>query len=250
MPGIRTCRAWAVVPGNLHPENNTKTDTFKVKGTVLKDAAVRAVLAPTGVIDTGQSVTPEARYANKGIAVASFWTYFSILDSGGVAVYAESLPATVPPGDSTDMEYPEVEFAAFGTYTAACSVAMDGDQNVTNDTKLDTFDVGSVGAADGSFIVLRPSFIVAPNPATSGFLVLSFTGPLDHVTTGPLSLSIFDPSGRQVLESPIAIGLGGPCPTVRQSPIALDLRTVPAGVYMLRVAAGTNTYSQKVVLQH
>jgi len=63
-------------------------------------------------------------------------------------------------------------------------------------------------------------------------------------------LSVYDASGRQVLESPIAIGLGGPCPTVRQSPFALDLRSLPAGVYVLRLAAGTNAYSQKVILQH
>ena len=81
---------------------------------------------------------------------------------------------------------------------------------------------------------------IEPNPCR-GSATLSFTGPLDHSTTGPLSLSLVDASGRLVLESPFAI---------RHSPFALNLRSLPAGVYVLRLSAGTSSYSEKVVLQH
>jgi hypothetical protein len=81
---------------------------------------------------------------------------------------------------------------------------------------------------------------VEPNPCR-GFAALSFTGPLDHSTTGPLSLSLFDAAGRLVLRS--AFG-------VRSSPFRLDLRSMPAGVYVLRLNAGTYTCSEKIILQH
>jgi len=60
------------------------------------------------------------------------------------------------------------------------------------------------------------------------------------LTTGPLTLCICDVTGRMVLQSPIAI---------RQSPFALDLRSMPAGVYLARLEASGFTVSQKFVVQ-
>jgi len=179
LPCIQTCQCFAVVVDDLHPEDNIRVDTFTVRGTIARDAAARALLAPTGVVDTGQTVTPRGRFGNNGVDIASFWTFFSIQDSGGTEVYAESAQAVLNPGDTTDIEYPAVRFTVMGNYTAVCSVAMTDDQNSLNDQVVDTFEVAPVGVADGSFIVPRLSFTVTPNPVTSGFVLLSFTGPLE-----------------------------------------------------------------------
>jgi len=96
------------------------------------------------------------------------------------------------------------------------------------------------GVEAGSFIVHRASFIVTPNPLRGGVATVSFTRPLNHLTAGPLTLCICDVTGRVVLKSPIAI---------RHSPFALDLRSMPAGVYLVRLSADGLTNSQKLVVQ-
>jgi len=97
------------------------------------------------------------------------------------------------------------------------------------------------GVMAGPSVVSRASFTVSPNPVASGFVTLSFAGPLDHLTTRPLAVALFDVTGRVVLKSPIAN---------RHSPLALDLRSMPAGVYVLTVRGARNTvYATKLVVQ-
>jgi hypothetical protein len=235
MPGIWACRASAVVTGDLHPEDNIKADTFTVRGTITKDVDARAVLAPVGVVDTGQTITPKARFGNNGADDASFSTFFSILDSDGAQVYAESSQVMLAAGDSTDIEYPPVKLAVMGSYAAACSVAMDGDQNSTNDCKLDTFEVGATGVAEAPKAPLSYGLSPIANPCR-GQATICFNSPFPT----PYSLSLYDATGRLVHSS---FGL-------RTSPFRLDLRSMPVGVYVLRLNAGTFACSKKIILQH
>jgi len=98
---------------------------------------------------------------------------------------------------------------------------------------------GAIGEPGWPVSVVDDRLRVEPNPCR-GSATLSFTGPLDHSTTGPLSLSLYDAAGRLVFKSPIAI---------RQSPFALDLRSVPAGVYLLRVKDDTGTHAARLVVE-
>jgi hypothetical protein len=141
MPGIWSCIVTAVVPGDMHPENNIVVDTFTVRGTISKDVDARAVLAPAGVVDTTETIIPEARVGNNGDGPATFWAFFIIRDSSGVVVYAESSQVLLGSGAETDVEYPSVKFSVLGNYIAACSVCMAGDQNSTNDVKKVAFRV-------------------------------------------------------------------------------------------------------------
>jgi hypothetical protein len=230
LPGIWLCRVSAVVPGDLHPEDNVKADTFTVRGTITKDVDARAVLAPTGVVDTSQTIMPRGRFGNNGVNVALFWTFFSILDSGGTKLYAESLQTTVGPGDSTDLEYPAVSFAVTGNYTAACSVALDGDQNSTNDTKLDTFQVAVAGMEENQ----RPTAYRSQHAATviRGVLVLA-----EATSHKPQASSwLLDATGRKVLAL---------------KPGANDVSQLPSGVYFVRAVSRKLSAAscQKVVIQ-
>jgi hypothetical protein len=76
---------------------------------------------------------------------------------------------------------------------------------------------------------------VSPNPASRSAPV-RFT--LDHSTAGPLSVSLFDASGRRVQSAICNL----------QSAVALDLRSVPAGIYLYRVTAGTATAEGKLIV--
>ncbi len=87
---------------------------------------------------------------------------------------------------------------------------------------------------------LMPRLTVTPNPVTRGSVRLSFTGPLDHSTTGPLSLTVSDATGRCVQSATCNL----------KSEMALDLRSMPAGVYLVTVRGARNTvYECKLVVQ-
>jgi len=164
LPGIWACQCFAVVVGDLHPQNNLMVDTFEVRGTISVDVDARKVLAPTGVIDTTMVITPQGRFGNNGVAEASFWAFYSIRNPGGAEIYAESSQAILSPGDSTDLDYPPIQFTVPGNYTAVCSTAMPGDQNSTNDVKYETFRVVDKVTGDVAVTqILSPGTHVFPD---------------------------------------------------------------------------------------
>jgi hypothetical protein len=81
---------------------------------------------------------------------------------------------------------------------------------------------------------------ISPNPLASGSATLSFTGALGHLSTGALSVSIYDASGRLVRQSAIYN---------LQSAMPLDLRSLPAGVYLVKLASDGYESTYKLVLQ-
>jgi hypothetical protein len=85
-----------------------------------------------------------------------------------------------------------------------------------------------VSAADGR---LR----IEPNPIHG-----SATIRLSSLLPPRYSLSLCDASGRLVFKSPIAI---------RQSPFALDLRSVPVGIYFLQVETEGRTQTAKLIVE-
>ncbi len=107
---------------------------------------------------------------------------------------------------------------------------------------IQQISVGRVWAAVGLSeppSAIRPSpfaISVSPNPCLSRATVR--LSPLAS-RLSPLALSVHDVSGRLVLQS--AIGN-------RQSSIALDLRSLPAGIYMLTLSTPTGNLSRKLVV--
>ncbi len=92
------------------------------------------------------------------------------------------------------------------------------------------------GVAASSFLVHRSSFIVSPNPMAGGFATVRFSSPL----ASPASLRIYDATGRLVRQSAICN---------LQSEMPLDLRSMPTGVYLVRVEADSFTATQKLVVE-
>jgi hypothetical protein len=91
-------------------------------------------------------------------------------------------------------------------------------------TRLDVQLHGLTGLA-GSTGAGLPRLIACPNPTRGPVVLHLATGPLDHSTT---PLRVYDAAGRLILQSAISN---------LQSAIVLDLRSLPAGTYLLR--AGT-----------
>jgi len=164
MPGIWACQVFAVVTGDLHPENNLKVDTFTVRGEITKDVDVRAILAPASVVDTAMVWTPKGRFGNNGVDAASFEAYYLIFNAAGSPVYADSTPVLLGAGDSIELNFSNVQLTTLGFYTAACSVYMTGDQNSTNDVMRRRFRVvdkisGDVGVTQ----IVSPPLNVKPD---------------------------------------------------------------------------------------
>ncbi|MBM3313187.1 T9SS type A sorting domain-containing protein, partial [candidate division WOR-3 bacterium] len=142
MPGVYIHRVTAILVGDLHPENNTMVDTFYVRGTLQHDIAALAVLAPVGMIETTEVVTPQGRVANLGTATETFWAFFTVNDETDSLVYIDSLQMMLAPGDTFDLSFTPTQFTVEGTYRAACSTYTVGDQNGLNDVAVGRFIVG------------------------------------------------------------------------------------------------------------
>ena len=92
------------------------------------------------------------------------------------------------------------------------------------------------GVVSSSFIVQRSSFIVSPNPLASGSATVRFSSSLAF----PASLRIYDATGRLVRQSAICN---------LKSEVVLDLRSMPAGVYLVKLQSESFTATQKLVVQ-
>ena len=136
-------------------------DTIWVRGTIVHDVGVTAILAPGGFLDTATTVTPSGRVKNFTGNTESFWAYFNFSTYSGTPVYAESLQVMVSGNDSADVSFPGRSSPNPDLYVMACSTAMPGDQNSTNDVVSLSLRVvpslqGDVGV---KVIVQPPSFV-------------------------------------------------------------------------------------------
>jgi hypothetical protein len=101
-------------------------------------------------------------------------------------------------------------------------------------------DAGRSGVLASVFDMRRTGFAITPNPLRVGFATLTASGQAAQWSSGPVVVSIYDASGRRVLRS--SFGL-------RTSSLRLDLRSLPPGVYMLKLAAGSYSTTQKLIIQ-
>ena len=76
---------------------------------------------------------------------------------------------------------------------------------------------------------------ISPNPLASGFVMVRFSSPL----RSPVTLAIYNAAGRLVHSS-----FG-----IRTSSFRLDLRSMPAGVYLVKLSSEGFASSQKLVVQ-
>jgi len=97
------------------------------------------------------------------------------------------------------------------------------------------FDSVLTGASEAAVARRAVSFSIVPNPLRGGRATVRLSSPL-----GPGRISVYDATGR-ILHS--AVGR-------LESDAVLDLRTLPAGVYAVRLTAGSYSATRKLVIQH
>jgi hypothetical protein len=104
-------------------------------------------------------------------------------------------------------------------------------------------------------------FANAPQPSREGVMA-SATGPLDRSTTGSLSISPAPASGFAVLRYSLPNGGSATVEVfnasgrlvhssfgIRNSSFRLDLRSMPAGVYLVKVSTESFSTTQKLVVE-
>jgi len=108
---------------------NNLTFTYSAAQQILTDVGVTQILAPTGILDSGSIVTPQARVRNYGASAASFPTTFRI---NGTTYNKTQNVNSLNPGESTLVSFPLCTLLVRGAHTTRCTTALTGDQNPSN----------------------------------------------------------------------------------------------------------------------
>jgi hypothetical protein len=78
---------------------------------------------------------------------------------------------------------------------------------------------------------------VSPNPVASGAVTVRYS----LTRPGTAVLSIVDVAGRTVVSTPVM--------SSRRAAVTLDLGSLSAGVYLVKLTAGRETATQKLVVE-
>ena len=164
--GLVQVRCSLETEGDVNPGNDFLTDTVEVLGI---DVGCRRILSPTGLVDSGTTVTPVARFKNYGVSSQTFPVWFRIetaglttaLRPGGITkssmasgaalpsitrpserstdgrrlqVYEDSATITLAGQDSVDVSFANWVASPPDTYLMAAFTTLFGDDNPGNDT--------------------------------------------------------------------------------------------------------------------
>ncbi|MEO0082275.1 MAG: T9SS type A sorting domain-containing protein, partial [candidate division WOR-3 bacterium] len=83
----------------------------------------------------------------------------------------------------------------------------------------------------------RSTFRVSPNPLAGGWAMVRYSLP----KAGPVTVTVFDVAGRSVQRQTLVANKAGA--------VALDLRKVASGIYLVRLDASGYSQTQKLVVQ-
>ena len=150
-----------------NPGNDRAADTVRIRVT---DVATRAIVAPAGVVDSGITVTPEARVANLGTEPADLRAYFVLDDGADAVVYYESLLVTLGPGRESTLSFPaSPPLTRVGTWHALARAKTANDQQPANDSVRADFLVRSGGMSwPPGWVEVEPLPLPASNRAVKG----------------------------------------------------------------------------------
>ncbi len=114
------------------------------------DAAVTALVAPRGVIDSGVTVTPKAVVRNYGAYRETFQVLFAIGDG-----YSDVAEVSLDPGREDTVSFLPWQALLTGRFGVRCTTLLPGDENPDNDQQEDTVRVRLIDA--GVSAILAPA---------------------------------------------------------------------------------------------
>jgi len=160
-PGTFNMTAWVGYPFDPNRDNDTVGPVpIEVRAF---DPGIVAIVAPTGVMDTGVAIAPSALLKNFGTISGTFTTWF-FMDSAGQRFYTDQYIATLGAGETLTHGYLAwVKPHPTGSYAVRCSTWSALDVNPANNTAGETFTLVIIPAApvltspaDGSVTTTNP----------------------------------------------------------------------------------------------
>gem|GEM_PF-1098383 len=124
--GTHTTKCTTALTGDVNPANNSQTGSVTVR---VRDIGVIQIVAPTGTVDSGVTIVPQARIQNFGSAAETFPVTFKI-----GTYYNQTRNKTLSAGAVDTVNFPSWTAIQRGTHTTKCSTALTGDLNPVNDT--------------------------------------------------------------------------------------------------------------------
>jgi len=193
-----------------------------------RDAAVRSIVAPVGLVDSGTVVAPRAVVANLGTDPESVDVWLAIGSQ-----YADTQTVALGAGSSDTVDFTDWAADSIGTFEVRCSTALAGDQNPANDLAVDTCQVVPLsGIREGGVPTRFELCGVRPTPFSGKTLVRFALPKPSHV-----SLGIFSAAGIRVAVLADA-DLGAGLHTRVWNGLDQAGRKVSRGVYYCRLSAG------------
>jgi len=217
-PGLHVLRVTAILAGDLHPENNTMWDTFWVRG-ALRPGLWVDVVVPQDTWDTLTPVWWYADIANVGSSIETFWACCMVRGPRQRVFFSDSLQMILPPGDTIRLNMPPTIYRDTGMYVATCSTRIP--EGTWWDSDSFWIVVPGLAVAEPGLGPPLSRLEVKPNPCRSR-TVLRLSSPPPE----PAVVNVYDAAG--ILCRSALCNL--------QSATSLDLRSLPAGIYFVRVA--------------
>lgn len=185
-PGVYFLRVRAVLPGDMHPENDSISCEFTV---IRHDVGVSRVVFPVGVVDSGWTGYPRAVINNYGTETESFLVFFRI----GTDYLDSRLITGLRPGESLNTAFACWEARVRGNILVCCSTRLDSDRYPANDIAKDTVfvrvrDVGTVE-------ITSPNEVNSPGWVQPEALIQNFG---NETVDFPVRGEIFDSAGGRV----------------------------------------------------
>jgi hypothetical protein len=120
LPGAYVHRVEAIVPGDLHPENNVMLDTFWVR------RGIRGCVLVTWITDydsvaLGSAVPVRCSVANLGNVTMQFWTFVKVWDTVETT-FSESTQTMLGAGGKLLLRFGSARLSRCGMHVARCSL--------------------------------------------------------------------------------------------------------------------------------
>jgi hypothetical protein len=205
------------------------------------DGSTKGITIPAAWVDSNMTFAPQVVVRNCGLAdLSGIPATFCIIRNSGLgdtvyAGFANSGP--VESGQTKAVTFADATKLDPGDYTMTSITRVPLDARPSNDTLVRQLIVGREGALARDVAIGRSHFWITPNP-------LGGLATVRYILTraGPVTLDVYDVTGRTVLTQTIAAALTGTA--------TLDLRGFKAGVYLVKVTTESFSTTQKLVVQH
>jgi Secretion system C-terminal sorting domain len=156
--GTHTTKCTTALNGDINATNNAFNGSVIVQ---VNDVGITQIIAPSGVLDSGAVVTPQARIKNFGTSIVSFPVTFQV---GSFYSDLQNV-STLNPGESTLVNFVPCTLAQSGIQPTLCATGLSADQNSLNDTLTSSITVFTRDV--GVVQILAPSGTIGPGSSVN-----------------------------------------------------------------------------------